>query len=124
MCVALIRNKPVINLPGPPLAVLYGMDWCIRAIVHRLLHKPLPRRQTIHGTLTEPIHAPSDMEILCMMDVTSTPNGYLVKQKPWRGGSMVDSLGAGAIYITELGREGHQAEEDLEVTLLRELEDF
>lgn len=124
MCVALIRNKPVINLPGPPLAVLYGMDWCIRAIVHRLLHKPLPRRQTIHGTLTEPIHAPSDMEILCMMDVTSTPNGYLVRQKPWRGGSMADSLGAGAIYITELGREGHQAGEDLEVTLLRGLEDF
>lgn len=124
MCVALIHNKPVINLPGPPLAVLYGMDWCIRAIVHRLLHKPLPRRQTIRGTLTEPIHAPSNMEILCMMDVTPTPGGYLVKQKPWRGSSMPDALGAGAVYITELGCEERRAGEDLEVTLLRGLEDF
>ncbi len=124
MCVALIDNKPVINLPGPPLAVLYGMDWCVRAIVHRLLHKPMPRRQTIRGTLTQPILAPKDMEILCMMDVQPTPEGYLVKQKPWRGGSMPDALGAGAIYITRPDRPNCQVGEALEVTLLRGLEDF
>lgn len=124
MCVAVIQNKPVINLPGPPLAVLYGMDWCVRAIVHRLLHKPMPCRQTIQGTLTEAIHAPSDMEILCMMDVQPGKDGYLVKQKPWRGGSMAESLGAGAVYITQLGQGTCPAGEPLEVTLLRGLEDF
>ena len=124
MCVALVGGKPVINLPGPPLAVFYGMDWCIRAIVHRLLHKPLPRRPTLRGTLTEPIRAPRDMEILCMMDVQPSPDGYRVRQKPWRGGTMPDALGAGAVYITELGREERPAGETLEVTLLRGPEDF
>lgn len=114
MCVAVIQNKPIINLLGPPLAVLYGMDWCVRAIVHRLLHKPLPRRQSIRRILTQPIHAPSDMEILCMMDVQPTQDGYLVKQKPWRRGSMADALGAGAVYVTELGREVCPAGEPLE----------
>ncbi len=124
LCVGLIQNKPVINLPGPPMAVLYGMDWCVRAMVHRLLHKPMPRRQTIQGILTEPIQPPKDMEILCMMEVQPTQEGYLVKQKPWRGGSMADALGAGAVYVTELGREVCPAGETLEVTLLRGLEDF
>ena len=124
LCVGLIQNKPVINLPGPPMAVLYGMDWCVRAMVHRLLHKPMPRRQTIQGILTEPIQAPTDMEILCRMEVQPTQEGYLVKQKPWRGGSMADALGAGAVYVTELGREVCPAGETLEVTLLRGLEDF
>ena len=124
LCVGLIQNKPVINLPGPPMAALYGMDWCVRAMVHRLLHKPMPRRQTIQGILTEPIQAPKDMEILCMMEVQPTQEGYLVKQKPWRGGSMADALGAGAVYVTELGREVCPAGETLEVTLLRGLEDF
>ena len=124
LCVALIQNKPVINLPGPPMAVLYGMDWCVRAMVHRLLHKPMPRRQTIQGILTEPIQPPKDMEILCMMEVQPTQEGYLVKRKPWRGGSMADALGAGAVYVTELGREVCPAGETLEVTLLRGLEDF
>ena len=124
MCVALIDGKPVINLPGPPLAVLYGMDWCVRAIVHRLLHKPMPQRPTLTGTLTQPIRAPRDMEILCMMDVQPAPEGWQVTQKPWRGGSVADALGAGAIYVTRLGREEEPAGQPLEVTLLRGLEDF
>ena len=123
MCVALIDNKPVINIPGPPLAVLYGMDWCIRAAVNRLLHKPMPKRQTIEGALTEPISAPSNMEILCMMDVKRTGSGYEVKQKPWRGGSMADSLSAGAIYITKLGSDRCETG-PLQVELLRGEEDF
>ena len=124
MCIALVGGKPVINLPGPPLAVLYGMDWCIRAMVNRLLHKPMPRRQTVRARLTEPIQAPANMEILCMMDLKKTEAGYETKQKPWRGGSLADSLGAGAIYITKLGLAGHQAGEMLEVELLRGEEDF
>jgi molybdopterin molybdotransferase len=124
MCVGVIDNKPVINLPGPPLAVLYGMDWCIRAIVHRLLHIPMPRPQMIEGVLTEKIEAPSDMEILCMMEVKDTPEGYRVKQKPWKGGSMADALGAGAYYITKFGVDSSQPGELLDVRLLRGLEDF
>ena len=124
MCVALVGNKPVINMPGPPIAVLYGMDWCIRAIVDRLLCKPTPRRPTIKGVLTEEIMAPSDMEILCMMDVRKAEGGYEVKQKPWKRSNVAESLGAGAIYITKLGLDGHKAGEALEVELLRGEEDF
>lgn len=124
MCVALVEGKPVINLPGPPLAVLYGMDWCVQALVCRMLHRPMPVRPTIRATLTEAIHAPSDMEILCMMEVQNGPDGYLTRQKPWRGGSVADALGAGAIYITQLGRGCCMPGEVLELTLLRGAEDF
>lgn len=124
VCVALIDNKPVINIPGPPLAVLYVMDWCIRGIVNRLLHKPMPERRTIQGVLTEDLHAPGFMEILCMMDVQKTEAGYEVKAKPGRGSSTAEVLGAGALYITRLGSKGHQAGETVEVELLRGAEDF
>lgn len=124
LCAAIVDNKPVINIPGPPAAVLYGMDWCIRSIVHRLLHLPMPKRQTVKGVLTEEIKAPSSMEIFCLMDVEKTHEGYRVRQKPWRGGSMADSMGAGAFYITELGTETKHSGEIVEVTLLRGEEDF
>jgi molybdopterin molybdotransferase len=124
MCVAIINNKPVINIPGPPVAMLYGMDWCIRSIVNRLLGLPMPKRQTIRGELTEEIAAPPSMEILCMMDVERTEDGYKVKQKPWKGGSMVNTMGAGAFYITELGTAVKNPGEMIEVTLLRGEEEF
>lgn len=124
MCVAVIDNKPVINIPGPPVAVLYGMDWCIRSIIHRLQHIPMPKRQTITGILTEEIASPPMMEILCMMDVKKDADGYQVKQKAWRGGSMVETLNAGAFYITEIGTRVKNPGEMVDVTLLRGEEEF
>lgn len=124
MCVAVINNKPVINIPGPPVAMFYGLEWCIRAIVVRLQHIPMPKRQTIQGVLTEEIKSPLGMEILCKMDVSQNEEGYLVKQKGWKHGSMVDTLGAGAYYITDLEQNLKCPGEVLEVTLLRGEEEF
>lgn len=124
MCVAVINNKPVINIPGPPVAMFYGLEWCIRAIVARLQHIPMPKRQTIQGILTEEIKSPLGMEILCKMDVVRNEEGYLVKQKGWKNGSMVDTLGAGAYYITDLEQNLKCPGEVLEVTLLRGKEEF
>jgi molybdopterin biosynthesis enzyme len=84
----------------------------------------MPKRQTIQGELTEEIAAPPTMEILCMMDVERTEDGYKVKQKPWKGGSMVDTMGAGALYITELGTSAKHPGETIEVTLLRDEWEF
>lgn len=124
MCVAMIDNKPVINIPGPPVAMFYGMDWCIRELVNKMLHLPMPKRCKIKGELTAEIAAPPSMEILCLMDIEQTDEGYKVKQKKWRGGSMVDTLSAGATYITELGTAVKQPGEIIEVTLLRDEREF
>lgn len=124
MCVAIIDNKPVINIPGPPVAMFYGMDWCIRELVNKMLHLPMPKRCKIKGELTAEIAAPPSMEILCLMDIEQTDEGYKVKQKKWRGGSMVDTLSAGATYITELGTAVKHPGEIIEVTLLRDEREF
>lgn len=124
MCVAMIDNKPVINIPGPPVAMFYGMDWCIRELVNKMLHLPMPKRCKIKGELTAEIAAPPGMEILCLMDIEQTDEGFKVKQKKWRGGSMVDTLSAGATYITELGTAVKHPGEIIEVTLLRDEREF
>lgn len=124
MCVAMIDNKPVINIPGPPVAMFYGMDWCIRELVNKMLYLPMPKRCKIKGELTAEIAAPPGMEILCLMDIEQTEEGYKVKQEKWRGGSMVDTLSAGATYITELGTAVKHPGEIIEVTLLRDEREF
>ena len=124
MCVAMIDNKPVINIPGPPVAMFYGMDWCIRELVNKMLYLPMPKRCKIKGELTAEIAAPPGMEILCLMDIEQTEEGYKVKLKKWRGGSMVDTLSAGATYITELGTAVKHPGEIIEVTLLRDEREF
>ena len=124
MCIALMDNKPVINIPGPPVAMFYGTDWCTRSIVYRMLNIPMPVRQTVAATLTEPIVAPPGMEILCFMELERSDKGWKTHQKTWRKTTMADNLGAGAIYITPLDKGIKEPGDIIEVTLLRGEEDF
>jgi molybdopterin molybdotransferase/putative molybdopterin biosynthesis protein len=48
---AVIDNRPVINLPGPMPATYFGMDWCVRAVVCRFLGIPLPVRPVVRAVL-------------------------------------------------------------------------
>lgn len=124
MCVAIIDNKPVINIPGPPVAMLNGLKWCIQPLVYRLLQIPVPKRPTICATLTEEIVTSPNMEIFCMMEVEHTSEGYYTKQKPWKGGSAVNSLSADAFYISELGCGIKNPGEQIEISLLRDKEEL
>jgi molybdopterin molybdotransferase/putative molybdopterin biosynthesis protein len=78
--IALVDNKPVINLPGPTLATWLGMDWCIPAIVNHAMGIAAPVRPKVKAVLTEEIEGPNmfptDWEIIYRMAVTRTKDGY------------------------------------------------
>lgn len=118
MCVALLEGKPVVNLPGPPVAVFYGMDWCIRGIVYHLLNRPRPVRPKVEAVLTAPIRFAPHMEILCKMDLHKKDGGYETAQVPFKNSTTVESLCSDGLYITERGRDGYEAGERIEVELL------
>jgi molybdopterin molybdotransferase/putative molybdopterin biosynthesis protein len=88
LCIALIGQKPVVNLAGPMVAAYYGMDWCIRSIVCRILHIPLPQRLTVTATLTEDIFPgrtlSGSFEFLSRVQVTRKEEGYQAWPVPFR----------------------------------------
>lgn len=120
ICAAIIDGKPVINLPGPPVACYYGMDWCIRAVVNAILHQAEPERKTIPVRLAEDICYDKGMEILCKMELWKTPQGYEGRQVPFRASTIVENLAAPGHFITDPDTNCHKAGEILEVELLRE----
>lgn len=122
MCVAVLDKTPVINMPGPPLAVFYGMDWCIRGLICHLLHTPVPVRRTVEGVLTEDISTPPHMEILCKMNVKKTDQGYETAQVPFKKCTVVEALCSDALYITKRGTDGNKAGEHIRVELLSDVE--
>lgn len=101
MCVALVDNKPAINLPGPPVALFYGMDWIIRSLICKATCIPFPKRPTVTATVTEDIKYGKTMEILCKMDVIRTENGYETYQIPFKGSNGARALCSDAMYITD-----------------------
>jgi molybdopterin molybdotransferase/putative molybdopterin biosynthesis protein len=120
LCAAIVRDKPVLNIPGPPAATYYVMDWCVRALVARALGVPPAKKRTATVTLTADLNAPSHMEILNRLEVhpaaaalpTATPI-------PLRQSTMPRAFAANAQFINPLGHEGgYRQGETIEVELL------
>ena len=119
MAIALVGGKPVVNLPGPPLAAYFGTDWCIRAIVDRALGRPAAARGTLRGVLTGDLGPGGPLEILHRIRV-SVDDGGEVALTPINGrraGSAAVMTGE-AQYVTAKFEEKHPAGSVLEVTLL------
>ena len=122
MCLAIIDGKPVINLPGPVLAAYYGLDWCIRALVHHYLGLPMPRRQTVKAVLTQDMSAPQVMDFLCRVDLAKGDDGtYRATPMP-RASGIGDCMSTNGLFISKIGESQYQKGDVIEVELLRGIE--
>jgi molybdopterin molybdotransferase/putative molybdopterin biosynthesis protein len=120
MGIAVIGNKPVINVAGPSLAAFYGLDWCIRSIVYRLLSLPLPKRQRVVGTLTEDLRCPAPMEFINRVEVREKEEGgYEIQPIARDAGNMAAVMSTNALFISPIGEDFYRAGTQLEVELLR-----
>lgn len=120
MCIAIIDHKLVINLPGPSIACYYGMDWCVRFAVNKLLNQESSRRKTILARLSEDICYQQGMEILCKMEICKSDQGYETRQAPFRASTLVENLIAPGQFITNPEISKQQAGSMLEIELLRD----
>mgnify|MGYP000909577166 CR=1 FL=1 len=120
MGIAIIKDKPVINIPGPVLAAFYGLEWCIRPIICRYLSLPIPQRQRIKGTLLDDMNCPPMMEFICMVDVKrNAASEYEIQPRLRGSASMAATMSANALFISPIGGSLYKKGTQIEVELLR-----
>lgn len=123
LCAALVEGKPVINLPGPFIAVYHGLEWCISAVVAHYLGQPKQRRQTVKATLTKPLQGSDMVSIFTSVEVSrkAEGTGYWATPLGIREASLSRCIAANGQYMTKLGEYIPRGGE-LEVELLRGIE--
>ena len=120
VCVAEIDQKPVVNVPGPPIALFYVMDWCIRPMISRMLHIPVPKRQKVEGILADDFRTPRKNEKLSMMNISRDEEGGFEIHPFLQGkNSVAENLRADALYVSEPEGGEIKAGEKILVELLR-----
>jgi molybdopterin molybdotransferase/putative molybdopterin biosynthesis protein len=119
MSVALLDGKPVINVPGPPLAAYFVMDWCVSEIAARFLGCPPPSRRRAAATVTESIDASGGMELLRKLRVEESGGAYTATPLNSRSARTVETLTAGGQYVTSPGAGAIPAGAQIEIELLR-----
>lgn len=116
---ALIQDKPVINVPGPTLAAYFVTDWCLGALVSRWLGSVRKERRKITGVLAAPMDKGGPVQILHRLNVVEREDGTAeIYPIPMRQSSTAALLSSDAQYVTGLFEPAHQAGEMLEVELV------
>lgn len=121
LSMAVVEGKPVINMAGPALAAFYTLEWCIRPIVCRWLHRPVPAGQTIRGKLTKPLRGGAPLNVLSRVEVRRTQDGYTVTPFGRGEADLPSMLRTNAMLILRAGGPGYAAGDEIEVQLLRDL---
>jgi molybdopterin molybdotransferase len=122
--IAIIDGKPVINLPGPTLATLLAMDWCVFGLVCHYYGLPTPIRPRIKARLEQPIKKNPEVEAYSRLILTKR-DGYYSAAPVGRDRNMPEMLlKPGALFIAPIGAAGYEADDEIEVELLRGLENI
>ena len=120
VAVSLINGKPVINLPGPPLATFLAMEWCVRALVYHWHGLPFPERQTVKARLESPIRKPAEFaeyEFIIRLVISRNGNGYAAK--PVGPLSQLAALTVpNALFVVPVGVSGYNEGDEIDAGLL------
>jgi molybdopterin molybdotransferase/putative molybdopterin biosynthesis protein len=115
----MLDGAPLINMPGPPLAAYFVMDWCVRGLVGHFLGQPEFERKTVRASMPEGLEATEGMEILRKLSLRKSGDAYEARMVGIRTSSAVKSLTTPAQIVTDAGPEGIKPGESAEIELLR-----
>jgi molybdopterin molybdotransferase/putative molybdopterin biosynthesis protein len=119
LAIALIDNKPVLNIPGPMVACCYVFDWCVAAVVAQALGVGAFEHRQAQATLTADLEFPQSLEFWNRLDIKRTANGYEATPVSLHKGRGVYRIGVtSGQYINQLGEKPHQKGDKIVVDLL------
>ena len=124
LAISLIDNKPVINVPGPPMPCWIALDWCIRGLISKYYGIKDAVRPVIKVKLADDLKKRKDFEMYYQFDIKEE-NGEYVAYFIKRRRSFPDVvLNTKALFIAPSDSTGYKAGETIEVELLTGMEDI
>ena len=115
MCIGIIDNKPVINLPGPPIATYFGLDWCISHIIEKYYNLSPKTKPKVIATLKNDIQGPKSADFLCKVEITKNGEEYEAESISFHKQTLGRVLTTNGQHILKKGVEKYKKGEKIEV---------
>lgn len=122
---AVVDNKPVINVPGPNIACWLAMDWLVRDLVAYALGTRTHKRPTVTARLGFEVKPMPLMERFTRVLLERSGDGSLAaKPLPKGWGGPMTLARTDAIFVVPAGGDPWPVGTEVEVELLRPIEDI
>jgi len=120
----IVEGKPVIGIPGYPVAAMLTLELFVKPLVHSLLGIAPPQRTTVEAVMTRKVFSPMGQEEFLRVKVGKVGN-RLVATPLQRGAGITMSLvRADGLVRIPRGWEGIQEGQKVPVELLTSLEEI
>ncbi|QQK08980.1 molybdopterin molybdotransferase MoeA [Miniphocaeibacter halophilus] len=77
--IGIIDNKPVINLPGPPIATFAAMHWCVKNLINYYLKVNNPLKNIAYGELATDLKTPEKIDLYLLLRIDILQNKLVVR---------------------------------------------
>jgi len=120
---ALVQGRPIVSLPGHPVAAIMGFKVFALPLIHRMLGSIQDFRTIVKARLTRRIQSSFGMRTFARVQVKQSSDGYVAEPVRTSGSSILSSMtrSNGVLAIAE-EREGIEAGEMVDVELFRPIE--
>lgn len=109
--IGLIDNKPVINIPGPPMATIAVMNWCVKPLIENFINNISNIKNIAYGNISEDINAPENLDYHIRLRVIEKDNNLIVH--PLKGNLRNSQVMASCNAIAILKSGKHYKKGDL-----------
>jgi len=120
-----VRKKPVVLLPGSPVAALLNVDAFVLPAVRRMLGEneaALPRGATVRARALRRITGAPGLTTFARVVLRDSKDGFAAEPLRVSGSGILSSLVRGSgLVVIPASKEGVESGEEVEVRLLRPL---
>lgn len=120
----LIDGKPFVGLPGYPVSTWLTATLFLKPLIHRFLGIPEPKAEHVEATLARRLTSPMGVEDYVRVKLGRV-HDRLVATPMGKGAGVISSLvRADGLLVVPAGREGMAEGEQVQVQLLRPLDEI
>lgn len=117
-------GKPAVGVPGYPVSAVLAMELFVKPLIYRFLGLGEPVPERVRATLTRNVVSPAGVDEFLRVKLGKVGSKLVASPLP-RGAALTTSLvRADGVVVIPRGREGFVAGRDVEVTLLRPLQEI
>jgi len=121
---AVVNGKPIFSLSGYPVAAMVGFNVFVKPYISRLLKGAVEPQPKVRARITRRVASEVGVRSFVRVIVRKVEKGYIAEPIRTSGAGVLSTMvkANGVLAIPE-GKEGVEAGEEVEVTLLRSVED-
>ncbi len=123
---AAVNGKPVILLPGYPVATMMAFNTFVKPLISKMLGTPVgkPPGHVVKAVMARRVPSSPGVRDFVRVIVKKADNGYVADLVRTRGAGIISSMvKANGLVIIPEEKEGIEEGEEVEVILLRTLEE-